>query len=448
MRLDTTDRVGDSDDGAPIAVLQGVLMPRTQTKPRAPLPACWSGKPIAGLLAAPLLLSVACSSGPGARSTIALTPSDFVDADAPYASPRPLGTVAASPAPIDRTVVALQGAPDLGASDAQTTGLLQVDQMVGQVNGVPIYANEFLSDLEARLTAEAARVAEGAITRRQWITDAAGAIEAQLIDEIRNQLVLDEFRSSMPPEQRAGLRFFLEQLRSDLVRENRGSVALANERSLATEGVGINEQTKNILEEEMIRQQLRQELGSTAIVTPQDVRRAYRANIDRYAPPAKATFRVLSVPSSDAESVQQRLAAGEAFSDLATEDLNRWPGQGRIERTGKFAPDAPAGDLELFGAEALNAAVAGLTVGERTERIDLGERAYWVSFEALDAPKAKTLYEAQLEIENELRTAAIEEASAKYFARLLEEASITRISTMRERLITFAVDRYLGATGR
>src|SRR5690606_38316882 len=52
---------------------------------------------------------------------------------------------------------------------------LAVDQLVGQINGRPVFANEFFASMDARLRQEATR-----LSNREWFAMAKKDIEAEL----------------------------------------------------------------------------------------------------------------------------------------------------------------------------------------------------------------------------------------------------------------------------
>ena len=137
-----------------------------------------------------------------------------------------------------KDVVVVTGAPLVPANTATTSAKtpifreLQVDQLVGQINGRPVYADEFFEPMDERLTREAER-----LNQRDFIAFARKEIEASLWDTLRDELLLSEFQGSLTNEQRLGVLAFIEEVRRDIVSGNLGSEALASQRLREAEGL-------------------------------------------------------------------------------------------------------------------------------------------------------------------------------------------------------------------
>lgn len=315
---------------------------------------------------------------------------------------------------------------------------LLVDQLVGQINGRPVYADEFFDPMDERLRREAER-----LNPRDWLAFARREIEAALWDKLRDELLLAEFETGLSPQQRQGLFAFIEEVRRDLISGNVGSEALANQRLREAEGLGLEEKVKDVTQREFIAFQLKKSIGSRVSVASRDIQRYYEQHLDEFVPPPVARFVILRVPVSnetalaDAESA---LAAGEPFEQIAAR-LSTWrPDQANtaeIEFTGEFS------EASLFGPLPLNEAARKLAVGGVSPRVDFGSDAYWLHLAAIDRKPGKSIYEVQREIEQKIRAQRIREEETRYFEQLFRRGSFSDVKQMTRRLVEFAAERYL-----
>lgn len=363
---------------------------------------------------------------------------------APVTTP-PAPTAAVEPAPSaapEPVAMAEEGAqsPPRAWSEAPAApeGGALVDAMVGQINGRPVFASEFFGPMDARLRAES-RTARPA----EWVRSAQQQIRAALFEKMRDELLLAEFQASLNAQQRLGVLAFVETLRSNLVSENFGSEELAKRRLMEEEGVTIEQKIEAQRDRELIRAQIMKVLNSRAYVPWREVVLAYERDINEYTPPAKATLRMIRVPAADVEAasrVQEALAAGEPFADVASRESSFNSSSGGLyEVTIKEADFTKA---TIFGDETLNTRARALTVGQVDGPFESGSNTTWLKLESVDRPPTKTLYDEQLAIHSELRSRRLQEEEQKYFEQLIERASMSNLDEMERRLMQIAVDRY------
>ncbi len=316
---------------------------------------------------------------------------------------------------------------------------LVVDQMVGQVNGEPVYAAEFLEPLDARFRATAQT-----LEPQEWLIRTAEAIEIELIDQIRDELLLAEFYTRLTTQQRQGVLFFIEQLRGDLVAGNLGSEERTNQRLLQEEGITLDEQIERLSEERFILDTLREEVGKSVSVSWRDVERYYRQNPEEFTTPGLARLNIIRVRADDAptiDNVETAFIAGEPFNDVA-----RRYSTFRADDAGQLdvpLNNRPLADAELLAIEELNNAARALNPGEQTTRLDAQNAAWWIRLAEVTPPTSTSLYEAQNDIRAKLYEQRLRVRELEYFNRLLSAASLDNIETMRNRLINFAIQRYL-----
>ena len=404
-------------------------------------------------LIAPLALVIALFSAGCASSREAppeqvekpVTAADFADASITRTptTPTPPPTIAREKASVGSGDIKVSvAAPEVAAvSSPPAVGAEQtfvVDQMVGQVNGKPIYADEFFEEMDARLRQEASR-----LPLDQWVSMVRDDVARKLWDQTRDQLLLSEFQTTLTPEQKMGVRAFIEDLRQNIQRSYGGSSEVANEKLQQEEGVTLRQKVQNEADQQFILAQLRSSIAQRVQVSFKDISLYYQQNYDRFHPAPVAMFRVIRVSISSTrrmDGVETALLSGESpveiaakYSDWAKEDENIH----RVEIT-----DHDYAKTTFWGAEALNKATQALKPGEITPRIDIGGRAWWVYLETIDAPPAQDLYEAQLEIEKSIRAQRISEEERRYFRGLVDRSNMTQFDDMVKRLVAYAAERY------
>lgn len=334
--------------------------------------------------------------------------------------------------------------PERGASGSSSaaTDVVFVDAMVGQINGRPVYATEFLRPIESRLRAEARTM-----SRAEWLRSAQGQIRSALFEKMRDEILLAEFETSLTPVQRQGVLAFMEDLRSTLISENFGSEELATRRLSEEEGLTVDEKVRIMRDRELIRAQVRKALSDRVYVSWREVVQQYERDAERAAPPGRAALRMIQVPSSDTarvERVRAALAAGEPFADVATRESAFNPTGGGLYEISISAPTYAEG--AIFRDETLNNAARALSVGQTSEPFAWNDNTVWLLLESYVRPPARTLYEQQLAILNELRQRRLNEEERRYFTQLLQRASVSDINEMERRLVEIAAQRYLGVS--
>jgi hypothetical protein len=240
-----------------------------------------------------------------------------------------------------------------------------------------------------------------------------------------------------------GLRYAMEQLRSRIVSNNEGSAALTDERLRQGTGMTlddfINDQRDVLLMKDLLETKVRSRVN----ISWQQVKNEWERRYQEAQKQKTVRFRVIAVPKQDTQAAAQvtsSLESGTSFIDLSETDVNKFEFEGRrymdISITGEVAEAKP------FGPDALNKAAQQLSVGQTAGPIELPNSLYWIHFEKLVVRDVKSLYEAQLEIIEELRNAGTARENGKYFGRLIEKSSLTPISDMEQRLLSIAVSRY------
>ena len=317
-------------------------------------------------------------------------------------------------------------------------GLELVDAKVGDINGRPIFVSSFFEPIEARLIAEAAR-----LDRNAWRRLAAEEIIVPRLDGlIADELLRAEALAALSPAQRQGLRSFLTGFRRDLVSENLGSEQLARRRLEEGSGQSLDDTLREKETDTLIRLALAQQINRRINVSWRDIRQRYERDQNIYNPPPTARFRMIRVPTAQGEDVariNERLAAGEAFAEVAKDPANGYERDlgGLYERA--FVGDFSQG--EFFGAPVLNERARALSPGESSGAFEVGNSTTWLWLEGIERTST-SLYDAQLRINQELTLERRRREQEAYLDRLIERARVSNRDEMLLRLLAIAEERY------
>jgi len=329
-------------------------------------------------------------------------------------------------------------------TDRQATGAspqpgLPVAGMIGQVNGRPLYADRVLNPISGQLEA---------LGRNSEVNDATYKARAQeliasrLRQIVADELMLGEAQRDLNQRERQGLAARMAERREELLRyHGGGSVAAADARLRRETGKGLEATLREEREALIVQRYLSKKIRPKISVSRRDIARYYHDYRDRYAGHTTRTIRMIRTDDPEAaETIDRRLADGESFTALARSELNQY----RPEKAGRFAK-AIRGE-EIFGHEAMNAAVLELETGEHSQRLELGSGFVWLFLENLEGGQARTLKEVQLEIENRLRRQRMRRLTREYRETLFREGVYHPIDQMADVLLDIAIARYRAET--
>lgn len=344
---------------------------------------------------------------------------------------------------VESTMKPPVGTPPLVRPRGASEDGVLVDSIVGAVNGKPLRASEFLAPLAGALRNP---LLTPGMTREQWRVDAAKLINARLVDQVRDELLVSSGMAELTSEELDMLSVMMAQERNKVVAENRGSEEAAD-RKLREEGRGgltahINEKKREFI----VKRIKGLKIWPKVQVSMRDIEVYYRQNEANYNPPKSYTFRMIQLPTSDAEAVAritERLKAGEAFAKVAESDDNRfYAAEGGLFSSPKVS-SLPQDRTDLFGPAALSEAGRKIKVGAWEGPLTLDTDTAWLFLESIEG-KSKTLFQAQIEIENLLREERANKEYNKYLERLFNEGSYTEIHKMARSLLSIAEDQLLG----
>jgi hypothetical protein len=309
---------------------------------------------------------------------------------------------------------------------------------VGQLNGRPLFADEFFEPIEdeilamvaARDRVEAERVLRELVRRRF----------ARTVD---NELIIAEAESKLSPEQQAGLFGWLRSLQEETIAERGGSRAAA-EQSLEGEGaVSLEQFMRERRDEALVRQLMRDRISSRVIVSWRDVIQEYERRRAEFNPaPTVRIGRIRLNTNSDAERIElvrTRIAEGKDFPTIAAElgvaDGGYW------EQFGL----PPEGIRGLQLSDTIKEKLDGLEVGAVSEPISQRDFISWLSILSIEGATQRSVYDRDLQfgLEREL-TARREFLERDRYLNTLRSRWVTDdIGRMEAKLIEIAVSRYL-----
>lgn len=313
-----------------------------------------------------------------------------------------------------------------------------VDAKVGDINGRPVYAMRFLSELEDRLRAEAGRM-----SYVEWRRMAETEIRRRLDAMIEDELLRAEALASLRPEQRAGLMHWLDQQRRDLESRNYGSGMVASRRLEERLGQTTHEYLDRRKDEALIDHQFNQQIRRRVHVSWRDIRQEYERRWDEFNPDPTAVLRMIRVRSTNEDAVEEvsrALAGGERFEEVAERSFNtfnRTTG-GLTEQT--FS--GPYSEAELFRIDSLNELAWSLSEGTWGGPVEVRGFTHWLKLERIVRQSAP-LYQAQLPLQRQIQQRRLAMRRAMYVGGLRERASFTSVDEMVSRLIEIAEERYL-----
>ncbi len=329
------------------------------------------------------------------------------------------------------------------AAGQQTSGeSLLIDAMVGQVNGQPIYASTIFEEID-----DIATELGETLPPHEFRNRVAKLISGKLRALVEQSLLLGEAQRELNEQQERMLQNELKKVREQIVREfGFGSLELANETLRVRQNSSVDEELENKRQEALTRNHLWHKLGSRINITRREIEQYYKDNKETYQPPPQRVLRLMRIKatdSDDADRIDQLLADGEPFAQVARRRINKYAGQ---DNQGLFSEEPVQGNAPFAAALApLNEAIVRLQTNQHSKRIDVGENFWWVFVQSVEQPLQRTVAEAQVDINNALRAQRFRQLTQEYYNELLANGSFDPIDAMAEALIDVAMTRYAKA---
>ncbi|MDZ4831842.1 MAG: hypothetical protein SGJ09_16815 [Phycisphaerae bacterium] len=334
------------------------------------------------------------------------------------------------------------GRASVGDSTANTQRWM-VDGLVGQINGRPVFANEFLEPLESRLEQLAA------LPNR---TEAKRAMLGLLHDRfetfVNSELIISEAESQLTPEQQQGLFAWLRTLQEQEVAERGGNLAEANKSIEDEVGMPLEEFLQERRNQGLSAYLLNRKVEPRTIVSWSDVERFYRQNQKLLNPPPTVRVgRIRLDKKKDAAKIEQvkaMVAAEASFVEIAAAMA--------LEREGVFFTfEQPKGKslAEAIDAnESLSVVIKErlrvLTPGKLGAPDETDISLTWIGVIDVTEQPYRSIFEPELQIDIKAQLRAMRQGTeqSRYINRLRSRWISDDISQIEERLQAIALARY------
>jgi hypothetical protein len=328
-------------------------------------------------------------------------------------------------------------------SSAEVGRAWPVEGLVGQINGRPVFADEFLQPLESRLKEFAAM--PDRIQGRMGFLRLIGERFDAFVD---NELVISESESQLSEGQRQGLFAWLRSMQETEIAERGGNRAAAEESLREDLGMSIDEFLAQRKDEALAATLLQRKVKPRTIVAWRDLEREYRRRANEFAPPPTVLIgRIRLDAAADAAKVakvRELAAAGRTMVEIAGE-IGLTP-ESLVWQTYQLPPgvDLEPG-IETFPlADAVKERLRGLPVGKPSEPIEQRGFAVWLAILGVDAPEAKSIYDPEVQLF--LRSVVSGERAGverfRYIRSLRSRWVTDDIDEIEGRLVQIALDRY------
>ncbi len=313
-----------------------------------------------------------------------------------------------------------------------------VEGLVGQINGRPVYADEFLLPLEDRILRIVAELPLPQAVRELDI------LIARRFDEyVNSELIIAEAESRLTAEQQQGVLAWLRNVQEETI-TNRGGTRDAAAESIEDEfGVSIEEFMAQRRSLALGQDLLRKRVQPRAIVSWRDVVQAYRRQFAEFNPPSRVRIgRVRLHREREAgrlDDVESALADGADFAAIVS--IAEAPDGGSWIEIELPAEGLQATTLATQVRDRLDLATPG-SVGEP---LDQGAFRTWFTVLAVERPPGRSLYdpEVQLSLENQLSSMRFAQEQDRYISSLRDRWVAENLDRMLARLLTIARLRYL-----
>lgn len=358
------------------------------------------------------------------------------DADQPTSMPIELGAASDPEEDARRRDAAVADAIAARDSDRDNRRVV-VDSLVGQVNGRPIFADEFFVPIEDRLMAMADE-----LSPRDFERQATQIIGQHLQNLLLNELFLAEAESQLTEDQRRGLFAMMRYWQEETIAEFGGTRSAAERRLAEMEGMTVSEFLEARRDVALLQELQRKRIEPRIAVSWRDIEREYQRRFHEFNPPATISIsRIRLHTERDAaliEEVQRRIDAGEPFAQIAAdvgeEDGGAW-------QTFEVEDDGIEG---VALAESVRQHLVGLEVGETTKPVALGSSTWWLHIADYDQPEGRDIYDpdVQRSLRARLRNQRYNEEMDRYSRHLFERGVFDERETMMRKLLEIAMRRY------
>ena len=312
-----------------------------------------------------------------------------------------------------------------------------VDSLVGEVNGRPIFADEFLALIDDRLLQVAKQT-----TGVQRVQAFESIIRRNLREWVRNELILADAEFALTEQEQQGLFAFMRSLKERVIREEgRGTRYEAEQKLRGEAGAGdIEEYLGRQRDYILIDQLRRQKIAPRIVVSQRDIEQEYQRRYQEFNPPPRVTLAKITLETESQadliEQLSQRLTSGEAFSAIA-EDLG-------VPNGGVWDTfDMGSGGItDIEVADAVKSRLEGLGEGQTTDPFVVRDSTIWLHVQKVERQPARSLFDVQRQLADDIQMRRSNEEWDRYVRSLFAKGIYDELQDMADRLLEIALQRY------
>lgn len=314
-----------------------------------------------------------------------------------------------------------------------------IDALVGQINGRPIFSGEFFEPIGDQLRAIPAN------TQTAFLQAAGPIVRQALQRQVDDALYLAEAEASLSPEERQGLRFWLQEIQDVAVARRGGSRAEADRRLRATENRTLEEEVQLQRDQGLQGKLIRDEIMPRIIVSKYEIEREYQRRYDEFNPPPMTRVDRLVIDRRESElieSVGARLEAGEAIADVVAELVEG--GRARLRELGEFEVRPSQLSESEKVSELFREFSAGWEkVGDWTGPMGTSSASWFFVAEVIERENRPIFDEnVQRILKADLQNRKFSEELGRYKARLRQDSIVSQEQEMFQMLLEIAVRTY------
>ena len=313
-----------------------------------------------------------------------------------------------------------------------------IESLVGQINGRPIYAEEFLLPLEDRILR---------IVAEQPLANAVREVEMLVIrrfsEFVDSELIIAEAESKLSPDQQQGVLAWIRSVQEDTIAGRGGTRDTATASIEEEFGVSFDEFIAERRSVALASDLLRKRVQPRAIVSWRDIEQAYRRNYATFNPrPVLRIGRIRFNSAREVEKVKQAEALIAEGSDFASVCSAMEIPEDGFWLEMELPKEGIAG-TSLVGA--VKNRLEGLKPGQLSEPWVQASFISWFSVLNIEQPPGRTIYEpsVQFALENELSNMRLMQEQDRYLDSLKDRWVSADIDDMGRRLLVIARLRYL-----
>jgi hypothetical protein len=315
-----------------------------------------------------------------------------------------------------------------------------VNSLVGQINGRPIYADEFFAPINDKLLADRQQMRGNPV---EFVKNLDFEVSSHLNNLIMNELLIADAYATLKPEQKQGLFGLLGQIQEEAIAGSGGGVRHDAE-ALWQSGEGITlDQLQDLRKNQLLMGNLlRSRIEPRVVVAWRDIELEYQHHLAEFNPPQTITIGSIRLDNKDETAtiaeVKRRFADGATFA--AVVEHLQLPNGGKFMSFPSKSPD-PADITDLLPE--FKVRLAGFKIGQWTEAFEFEGNTYWLAVLDVDQPPGRSIYDVQIEIERALRDVREQKEINRYVAKLRQRWVSDDLEAMRRRIIEIARERYL-----